>query len=252
MPVIVEEAIVLARYPYRERSAVAALLTRGHGLVRAFVRRAQGRAVVPAVLEPLASVRVRLFISPRRELASADELSLLRSWQSLASRPEAWAAAMVAAELALELCPPGTVQEGFYRLLEKIPAWLSAGCNPFLAVVYAKLWALKFAGELPDPFFCHRCGQGLLGKAACFFYDSGFTCTTHGQGGTAIGEEGMRFVHQALRRPLDAVRAAADDKVAAVLAGLCRRLLEKELRSEAVFRSLRQAGAGGLVDSEAR
>lgn len=252
MPVIVEEAIVLARYPYRERSAVVALLTRGHGLVRALVRRAQGRAGVPAALEPLASVRVRLFVSPRRELATADELSLLRSWQLLASRPEAWAAAMVAAELALELCPPGTVQEGFYRLLEKIPAWLSAGCDPFHAVLYAKLWALKFAGELPDPFFCHHCGQSLLGKAAYFSYDSGFACATHGQGGTAMGEEGMSFVHQALRRPLDAVRAAADEKVAAVLAGLCGRLLEKELRSEAVFRSLRQAGAGGLVDSETR
>jgi DNA repair protein RecO len=241
VPVVVENAIVLARYPFRERSAVAVFLTRGRGSIRALVRRSQGRGGLAAALEPLSQVTVTLFLSPRRELAVADEVALVRSWQSLAEKPLAWSAAQVAAELALELCPPGTVQEGFYRLLEKTPAWLAAGAEPVKAVLYVKLWSLKLAGVLPDPFACHLCNQPLVGKGAFFVAESGFVCSRHGVSGLALSKESLRFFHEALRLPLDQVQGQPDEAAKAVLERLCRQFLEKELKAQKVFWSLQEA-----------
>jgi DNA repair protein RecO len=238
VPLVVEEAIVLARYPFKERSAVVALLTRGRGAVRAVARRAQGRG--GGALEPLSQVTVTLFTSPRRELATVDEVAVRRSFLELAQRPLAWAAALVSAELALELCPPGTVQEGFYRLLEKMPVWLEGGVDPGQAVLYGQLWAAKLAGVLPDPTTCAACGLALRGGAA-YVAGSGFCCPEHGGAGVVLGPATVAFVHQALRNPLDRVAATPGEELSRVLEALFRQFLEKELRSLQVFRALREA-----------
>jgi len=235
---VVEEAIVLARYPFRERSAVVALLTRGRGSLRAVVRRAQGRArALP--MEPLCQLTVTLFMTPRRELATVDDVVVRRTFLELAQKPLAWAAALVTAELALELCPPGTVQEGFYRLLERMPQWLEEGADPTRAVLYGQLWAAKLAGVFPDPTTCAFCGGVLRGGETRYVPGSGFCCRAHGGAGITLGAASFAFVQEAIRNPLDRVTAVPGEELSTVLDVLLRGLLEKDLRSLQVFRALR-------------
>lgn len=242
MPLVSDEAIVLARYPFRETSAIVVFLCRDKGLIRAVARRARGRGSTAAALEPLARVNVTLFLSPRRELATVNEVLLARSCLDLAAKPQAWAAALVAAELALELCPPGTSQEAFFRLLEKTVLWLEGGVEPFLTVHYVLIWVLRLAGVLPDPTRCAVCGKALADSSA-FVEGAGFCCGEHGAGGTALTSESRRFFEEALKRPLDAIVSRPGPELLPLLAGLAQGYLEKPLRSLAVFHQLlTQAG----------
>lgn len=244
MPVITDEAIVLARYPFKESSAVVVFLCRERGVVRAVSRWARGRTSGGGALEPLARVRVTLFLSPRRELATVNEVVLEHSAFDLASRPQAWAAALVAAELARELCPPGTSQDAFFRLLEKTASWLEAGVDPSITVHYVLLWSLKLAGVLPDPAVCAVCG-GALEPSLALVEGVGFTCREHGAGGVALGAESYRFLREALKKPLDGMTARPGPELLQILVRLAQGFLEKPLRSLAVFQQLQaQAGDG--------
>lgn len=238
MPLITEDAVVLARYPFKEKSAVVVFLCQGRGVVRAIARQARGRGAVSVALEPLARVKVTLFVSPRRELATVNELVLERSVLDLAAHPQAWAAALVAAELVLELCPPGTTQETFFRLLEKTVLWLEAGVSPLLAVVYVLVWSLKLAGVLPEPATCAVCGQSMLGIGAWYLQGVGFCCRQHGSGGAFLGDASQRFLVEALGKPLDKLDFPPGPELLPVLERLVEHYLEKRLRSLAVFRQL--------------
>lgn len=243
MPLITEEAIVLARYPFKEKSAVVVFLCQGRGVVRAVARQARGKSGAGVALEPLARVKVTLFISPRRELATVNEVTLERSVLDLAARPQAWAAALVAAELVLELCPPGTSQETFFRLLEKTILWLEAGVSPLLAVPYVLVWSLKLAGVLPEPTVCAVCGQALLDAGAWCLQGVGFCCRQHSSGGVFLGVASHRFLLEALKKPLDTLAFPPGPELLPVLQRLVEHFLEKPLRSLQVFRQL-QTGDG--------
>lgn len=238
MSLVTEEAIVLTRYPFRERSAVVVFLCRGRGLVRAIARQGQGRKGGGVALEPLARVRVSLFLSPRRELATVGEVVLEHSVLDLAARPRAWAAGLVAAELALELCPPGTVQESFFRLLERTVFWLERGIEPQLVVHYVVLWAAKLAGVLPDVACCGVGGEPLASGPAAFVEGTGFCCERHGSGGTELSLGSRRFLAAAVRLPLDKIEAFPGDELLPLLAALVQRFLEKPLRALTVYQKL--------------
>ncbi len=237
MPLITEEAIVLARYPFREKSAVVVFLCQERGVIRAVVRQSRGKGG-GAALEPLARVKVTLFCSPRRELAIVNEVVLEHSVLDLAARPQAWVAALVAAELVLELCPPGTSQETFFRLLQKTVVWLEAGVAPHLAVPYVMAWSLKLAGVLPQPTECAVCGQSLLDLGAWWVQGLGFCCRQHGTGGVSLRPHSYRFLVEALRKPLDALAFSPGPELLSVLQKLVEHFLEKPLRSLHVFRAL--------------
>lgn len=195
-------------------------------------------------LEPLARVKVTLFLSPRRELATVNEVSLEHSVLDLAAQPQAWAAALAAAELALELCPPGTSHEAFFRLLEKTIHWLEAGADPEVTVAYVLLWSLRLAGVLPDPTVCAVCGEGLM--ASSVFVDGvGFCCQRHGGGGLGLGGASQRFLREALQSPLDTLAARPGPELLQVLARLVQGFLEKPLRSLTVFHQLQAHFGGG-------
>lgn len=238
MSLITEEAIVLARYPFKEKSAVVVFLCRGKGVIRAVARVARGRSGGGVALEPLAKVKVTLFVSPRRELATVNEVVLERSALDLAARPQAWAASLVAAELALELCPPGTSQEAFFRLLEKTLLWLEGGADPELAVAYVLIWSLRLAGVLPDLATCALGGEALENGAVVFVRDVGFCCPSHSTGGVTLTANSQRFLREALKKPLDQVTAKPGPELIPTLVTLLERFLEKPVRSLSVFRQL--------------
>lgn len=238
MPLITEEAIVLARYPFKEKSAVVAFLCQGRGVIRAVARQARGKSGGGVAFEPLSRVKVTLFISPRRELATVNEAVLERSALDLAARPQAWAAALVAAELVLELCPPGTSQETFFRLLHKTVLWLEAGVSPLLAVPYVLAWSLKLAGVLPEATMCVVCGQALPGVGAWYVDGVGFCCRQHGSGGVSLGVASHRFLLETFKKPLDLVAFPPGPELVPVLQRLAEHFLEKPLRSLRVFLQL--------------
>lgn len=239
MPIVVDDAIVLARYPFRERSAVGAFLTKSSGLIRAVVRGFPGRQRALGILEPLAQVRLTMFISPRRELATVDEVVLCQSWLDLAQKPLSWAAAQVAAELALEFCPAEVPQEGFYRLLAKIPLWLLQGADPELAVHYLQLWVTKLAGILPDLTTCALCHGPISGAPLRYLPGTGFICEHHHQG-LSLSPPSLVFLQEALHLPLDQLSTHPGADLAQVFLTMIRHYLEKDLRSLAVFRTLRE------------
>lgn len=237
MPVVVDDAIVLARYPFRERSAVGAFLTKRAGLLRAVVRSLRARQTAFGVLEPLAQVRLTMFVSPRRELATVDEVVLCQSWLDLAQKPLSWAAAQVAAELALEFCPAGAPQEGFYRLLAKTPLWLLRGADPELTVYYLQLWATKLAGLLPDLTTCALCHSPISRAPARYLPGTGFTCERH-QEGLSLSTASLLFLRKALHLPLDQLTTGPGADLAQVLNSMIRQYLEKDLRTLVIFRTL--------------
>ncbi|MFN3412815.1 MAG: DNA repair protein RecO [Thermoanaerobaculum sp.] len=243
MPLITEEAIVLARYPFKEKSAVVVFLSRGKGIIRAVARAARGRSGGGVALEPLAKVKATLFVSPRRELATVNEVVLERSALDLAARPQAWAASLVAAELALELCPPGTSQEAFFRLLEKTLLWLEGGADPELAMAYVLMWSLKLAGVLPDVATCAAGGEALENSEVVLVRDVGFCCPAHSTSGVTLSAHSQRFLRQALKKPLDQMTAKPGPELIPTLVTLLERFLEKPLRSLSVFRQLGGPGA---------
>jgi len=243
VPSRTDEAIVLARYPFRERDLVVTLLTRNGGQVRALARHARGaRSSRAAALEPLAAVRVSYFERPRAELATLDEAALVRTAFPLASSPAAWAAGQVVAELALAFCPPGERLEAPYRLIDRCIAALLAGAAPTAVVAYAELWLLKLSGILPDLDRCGACGEGLEEGARVFdAAEGGFVCARHGRPGAVerLGAPGAAWLRGALRRRVEAMAEPPDD-AAAWLVGLVQRFVGKEVVS---WRYLRQVAA---------
>lgn len=239
MPIVVDDAIVLARYPFRERSSVGVFLTKKAGVLRGVVRGLRSRNPAFGVLEPLAQVRLTMFVSPRTDLATVDEVVLCQSWLDLAQKPLSWAAAQVAAELALEFCPAGTPQEGFYRLLAKMPLWLLQGADPELAVHYLQLWATKLAGVLPDITTCALCHSPISRATLRYLPGTGFTCDRH-QEGLSLSSTSLLFLQEALHLPLDKLTTSPGKDLAQVLNTMIRQYLEKDLRTLAIFRTLRE------------
>lgn len=164
MTALRDEAVVLARFPLRERDVVVVLLTRRQGIQRALARRARGgRGRLAALLEPLNTCRVSLFRRGQRELATLDDAALVRSAFALASQPVAWAAGQVVAELATLYCPEGERSESPFRLVDHCLGYLLSGGDPRIAVAYAELWFLRLGGVLPDLTRCAACDQPLGG-----------------------------------------------------------------------------------------
>jgi DNA repair protein RecO (recombination protein O) len=236
-----DEAIVLARYPFRERDLVVTLLTRKGGQVRALARHVRGaRSSRAAALDPLALVRVSYFERPHSELATLDESSVVRGSFGLASSPAAWAAGQVIAELTLAFCPPGERAEEPFRLVDRTIAGLLAGIAPLVAVNYAQLWFLKLSGVLPELDRCGVCGAALAPGARTFDPREGsFVCALHPAPRPAerISAEGEAWLRAALRTALEATPEPRED-VASWLLGLTQHLAGKEIVSWRYLRLL--------------
>ena len=236
-----DEAIVLARYPFRERDLIVTLLTRRGGQVRALARHVRGaRTSRAAALEPLALIRVSYFERPHSELATLDESTIVRSAFELASSPAAWAVGQVIAELALAFCPPGERAEEPFRLVDRCVTGLLAGVAPLAVVSYAELWFLKLGGVLPELDRCGICGETLASGPRTYDpVERSFVCDRHPRTGAfeRIDAEGESWLRAALRSALESMAAPAAD-VASWLIGLIQHFAGKEIVSWRYLRHL--------------
>jgi DNA repair protein RecO (recombination protein O) len=244
VPSRTDEAIVLARTPYRERDLVVTLLTRQGGQVRVLARHARGaRTSRAAALEPLATVRVSYFERRSSELATLDEATLVRSAFPLAAAPAAWAAGQVVAELALVFFPPAERLEAPYRLIERCVVALLGGAPPLAVVAYAELWLLKLSGVLPELNRCGVCGAELpAGRREFDVAEGVLACADHRPRGAVerLSGEGAAWLAAALRCPVEQVGAPPAD-AASWLVGLVQRFTGREIVS---WRYLKKVARG--------
>ncbi len=249
MPRRSDEAFVLTRYPFRERDLIVVALTRQQGVVRLVARRARGpRAPVAARLETLSLVRVSYFERLASELATLDEVALVRSAFPLASRPVAWGAGQVLAELALLFSPPGQRVEATFRLLDRCIAVLLEGHDPRAVVDYACVWSVRLAGILPELERCGVCGERLPETAAR--YDpttQTLQCPSHppAAGLVTLSWRGRCWLREALTRPPEQVGAGAPADVGEWVERLCRAFTERELAALGTFHRLVQGASEG-------
>ncbi|MDD5564424.1 MAG: DNA repair protein RecO [Thermoanaerobaculaceae bacterium] len=246
MPLRRDEALVLARYPFRERDLVVVLLGRAAGQLRVVARRARSmRGSQATATEPLAHVRVSYFERAGSELATLDEAEVIRSAFDLASRPSAWAAGQVVAELALVYCQPGQRNEPAFRLVERCVACLLGGHEPAAVVGYAELWFLRLGGVFPELDRCGVCGAALPAGSRWFDrVEKRFVCAEHRPAGGAsrISAAGVVWLQRASRLPLEQVGEAPPEDVAGWLAALREGFTEREVKSWRYLRLLLKEG----------
>jgi DNA repair protein RecO (recombination protein O) len=244
-----DEAIVLARYPFRERDLVVTLLTRQGGQVRVLARHVRGaRSSRASALEPLAGIRVSYFERRHSELATLDEAELVRSAFALAGSPAGWAAGQVVAELALGFCPPGERLEAPYRLVDRCLGALLAGTPPLAVAGYAELWFLKLSGVLPELDRCGACGEALPPGPRTFDAGEGsFVCGRHPglRAVERIGADAEAWLRGALRGPVEAAGEPPAD-AASWLIGVVQRFTGKEILSWRYLRKVAGLRASGM------
>ena len=85
-----------------------------------------------------------------RELVSLNSCELVHSQFALASNYESSVTLDYLAEVTEQLLPPNETNERHFRLLAAVLDYLRAGGNPFAAVTYFALWAVRLAGFLLD------------------------------------------------------------------------------------------------------
>jgi len=248
MPLRRDEAFVLARYPFRERDFVVVLLGRAAGQLRVVARRVRSlRASHATATEPLAHVRVTYFERAGSELATLDEAEVIRSAFDLASRPPAWAAGQVVAELALVYTQPGQRNEPAFRLVERCVACLLDGHDSAAVAWYAELWFLRLGGVFPELARCGVCGVGLQPGPRLFDgLEKRFVCAEHRPAGsvTRISAAGVEWLQRASRLPLEQIGEAPPADAAGWLVSLREAFTEREVKSWRYLRLLLKDGGG--------
>jgi len=242
MPTRRDEAFVLARYPFRERDLVVALLTRGSGQVRIVARRSRTlRSSRATAMEPLALIRATYFERAGAELATLDEAEVVRTAFPLASEPAAWAAGQVVAELALLYCPPGQRAEAAFRLVDRCISCLLDRHEPVSVAHYAELWFLKLGGVFPELDRCVVCGVDIPDGARVYDpVNRGFACSAHrpDRSGVMISAAGVRWLRRAARLPLEELTEPAPEDAAGWLFALREHFTDRQVQSWRYLRHL--------------
>lgn len=145
------ESFILQTYPFREADLVVSFFTRDQGKLRGVARRARRpKSNFGSGLERLSHATVSYYQKENRELVSLNSCELVHSQFALAANYESSVALDYLAEVTEQLLPPNETNERHFRLLLAVLDYLRSGGNPFAAVTYFALWAVRLAGFLPD------------------------------------------------------------------------------------------------------
>lgn len=145
------ESFILQTYPFREADLVVSFFTRDQGKLRGVARRARRpKSNFGSGLERLSHATVSYYQKENRELVSLNSCELVHSQFALAANYESSVALDYLAEVTEQLLPPNETNERHFRLLMAVLDYLRSGGNPFAAVTYFALWAVRLAGFLPD------------------------------------------------------------------------------------------------------
>jgi DNA repair protein RecO (recombination protein O) len=157
----VSEAFVLQTWPFREGDLIVSFLTRDFGKMRGVARRARRpKSGFGSALERLSHIRMSYFQRENRELVSIDSCEIVHSQFSVVSDFAAACALDFFAEVSEQLLPAAEPNEKYFRLITTVLDHLRTG-NPWRAVTYFSVWAVKLAGLLPELHVCLGCGTWL-------------------------------------------------------------------------------------------
>jgi DNA repair protein RecO (recombination protein O) len=149
------ESFILQTYPFREADLVVSFFTRDQGKLRGVARRARRpKSNFGSGLERLSHATVSYYQKENRELVSLNSCELVHSQFALASNYESSVALDYLAEVTEQLLPPNETNERHFRLLIAVLDYLRAAGNPWQAVTYFALWAVRLAGFLPELRVC--------------------------------------------------------------------------------------------------
>jgi DNA repair protein RecO (recombination protein O) len=163
MPACVSEAFVLQTWPFREGDLIVSFLTRDAGKLRGVAHRARRpKSGFGSGLERLSHIRMSYFQRENRELVNIDSCDLLHSQFALLNDFASACALDFFAEVSEQLLPAAEPNEKYFRLMTAVLDHLRCPPgNPWRAVTYFSVWAVKLAGLLPELHACLGCGSWL-------------------------------------------------------------------------------------------
>jgi DNA repair protein RecO (recombination protein O) len=161
MPVRVSEAFVLQTWPFKEGDLIVSFLTRDLGKLRGVARRARRpKSGFGSGLERLSHIRMSYFQRENRELVNIDSCDLLHSQFAMLNDFASACALDFFAEVSEQLLPPAEPSEKYFRLIIAVLDDMKSK-NPWRAITYFSVWAVKLAGLLPELHVCLGCGSWL-------------------------------------------------------------------------------------------
>jgi DNA repair protein RecO (recombination protein O) len=163
MPARVSEAFVLQTWPFKEGDLIVSFLTRDFGKLRGVAKRARRpKSGFGSGLERLSHIRMSYFQRENRELVNIDSCDLLHSQFGVLNDFTSACALDFFAEVSEQLLPAAEPSEKYFRLVTAVLDHLrSKSGNPWRAVTYFSVWAVKLAGLLPELHVCLGCGTWL-------------------------------------------------------------------------------------------
>jgi DNA repair protein RecO (recombination protein O) len=170
MPARVSEAFVLQTWPFKEGDLIVSFLTRDLGKLRGVARRARRpKGGFGSGLERLSHIRMSYFQRENRELVNIDSCEILHSQFAVLNDFASACALDFFAEVSEQLLPAAEANEKYFRLITAVLDDLRSA-NPWRAVTYFSVWAVKLAGLLPEVHVCLGCGSWLEDPPvyACF------------------------------------------------------------------------------------
>lgn len=170
MPARVSEAFVLQTWPFKEGDLIVSFLTRDLGKLRGVARRARRpKSGFGSGLERLSHIRMSYFQRETRELVNIDSCDLLTSQFGVVNDFTSACALDFFAEVSEQLLPAAEPSEKYFRLMTAVLDHLhSPQPNPWRAVTYFSVWAVRLAGLLPELHVCLGCGLSLDSDRAYF------------------------------------------------------------------------------------
>jgi DNA repair protein RecO (recombination protein O) len=151
MPARVSETFVLRTYPFKEADLIVSFFTRDQGKLRGVARRARRpKSPFGSGLERLSRVQMAYIQKENAELVTLTGCDLIESPFAMQSNYERGLALDFLTEVTENLLPPHEPSEKFFRLLASAVEYLRHDGQPWAAILYFSLWAVRLAGIFPE------------------------------------------------------------------------------------------------------
>lgn len=155
----VTNGLIIKQQNIGEQDKLVTVLTKSHGVIRAFARRAKNIKSSKCAATSLLCYS-RLTISTRRDTYSIEEASVDEMFIKLRSNVENMSLAQYFCELSLHLCPKESEAEIFLRLILNALSLLSnQKKDPLLIKACVEMRLMSLCGYMPDLVMCSDCGE---------------------------------------------------------------------------------------------